>query len=506
MERKFYPYQVEVAYRIVESILLHQGDVITILMARQMGKTELLGALVAALAIILPELAKKFPLDWKLNITDERAVYRGFSLGFHTGIYAPRLDQAAIMFDRVRMAFDTDTTKKLLHQMGLKMEVSNGNLVRLSNGSTILCESASEQSKIEGRTHHLVIGEEAQDISDLKMKKSLHPMVSSTLGTIVKVGTATTRKCDFYNSIKANQRLEMVTSRRNHFFYPYTVGLKYNSFYRQHIEREKVHLGEESDEFRTSYGGEWIFERGMFVTQEQLFDHDVAQIGGAFSLIYTRGLPFRLTHFSLVAAIDWGQSHDSTVLTLMAVNWKEPLDEDTVQDEWGLHRCVHYRKHIVGWLEFLGDNYEHQFENISAFIKNYPKLEKIVTDSNTCGKPLLDRLTSVFVPRGIEVCGFNFQSKLKSDGYKSLYSDFCARRLTFPAGEEARKTSNYRKFCFQMQDLRKDYRNGLMVVSHPAEKGAHDDYPDSVMMAAWGCNEPARSNRLDFDDNNPFIA
>lgn len=503
-EKRFYPYQVELASRIVESVLEHDGEVITSLMSRQGGKSETLGAISAAIAIIFPKLAKQFPLDWKLNITDEKGVYRGYAFGIATGIYAPKLEQASIMFERVKKALETDTAKKTLAQLRMTQVVRNGNTVRLSNGSKILCESASEQAKIEGATYHLLLLEEAQDISDQKVRKSLHPMVAATMGTIVKIGTATTRKCDFYSSIQTNKRMELVSGKRNHFFFPHHVCSKYNSLYRKYIEQEAIRLGEDSDEFQTSYCGRWIFERGMFVTQDQLFDREIAQTEGIFSLLHEGILPRALRPFSIVAGIDWGSSSDSTVVTLLAVDWNNPLDSGYTYTPEGEYQYTFYKKHIINWLEFIGDNYETQFWEITRFLATYPNLVKIVTDSNTCGKPIYDRLVAHYANSGIRVEAFNFQPKIKSDGYKSLYGDICGKRLTFPASAPVLRDIRYRKFVNQMLDLRKEYRSGIMQVAHPEEKGAHDDFGDSAMMSSWGANIPAYGNQLDFMEKNPF--
>lgn len=503
-ERQFYNYQVELAWRITESLLLHDGDVITALMARQMGKTETIGAIVAAIAVIFPELAKRFPKSWHLNITDDRGVYRGFRDGVKIGIYAPRLDQSEIMFERAKRCLETDTAARVLKELGVSLLINNGNTISLSNGSRVLCESASEQSKIEGETHHLLVCEECQDITDIKIRKSLHPMVSAYNGTIVKVGTATTQRCDFYNSIKTNERAELNTGTRNHFFFPYTVGLKFNSLYRKYIEKEIVRLGETSDEFRTSYAGEWIFERGMFITQEALFSREVAHTNGIFSLTHPRGLPALFKGYSVVAGIDWGQSYDSTVLTLMAVNWNAPIDSGYYEDAEGQHSFTYYHKHVIDWFEMLGDDYEYQFNEIYRRLQEVRGLAKIVTDSNTCGRPIYDRLCSVFTNKGIEVEPFNFQPKLKSDGYKLLAGDLSGKRVTFPCNQIVARSLEHRKFLAQMLELRKEYKNGLMSVAHPNEKGAHDDFPDSLMMANWGAGTPSRSGFLEFSRDNFF--
>lgn len=506
LEKQFYPYQVSLSSRIIESLLLHDGDVITSLMARQAGKTETVGGTVAAAALALPELAKQFPDDWKLNITDEKGNYRGFAFGLKCGIYAPRLDQSAITFERVRHAFETKSAKKVMAEMKMTAEVNNGNTFELLNGSSILCESASEQSKIEGETHHLLILEECQDISDLKVRKSLHPMVSATMGTICKIGTASTQKCDFYNAIQENRRMELLTGKRNHFFFPWSVCSQYNSLYRKYIEKEKNRIGEESDEFRMSYEGSWIFERGMFVTQDVLFHPDIAITGGLWSTYHwERQQPGTLKYLSLVAGIDWGSSSDSTVICLMAVDWVNPLESGEVFDSLGAHRYVFYKKHVVGWLEFIGDNYEYQFGEIKTRLDTIPNLRKIIMDSNACGKPMYDRFAAVYAEKEIEVEPFNFQPRVKSDGYKALSNDLWAGRITFPANRTLRSGIEYRKFVSQMLDLKKEYKAGVMQVAHPDERGAHDDYPDAFMLASWGCNNPAVAGHVEASVGNPFM-
>lgn len=463
--------------------------------------TEVIGSIVAAIALIFPKLAQQFPEDWRLNITDDSGVYRGFKNGVSIGIYAPRMDQSATMFDRVRKAFETRTAKRVLIELKVSLEISNGENIILSSGSNTLCQSASEQSKIEGKTHHLLIAEEAQDISDIKIRKSLSPMLSSTMGTMVMIGTATNQKCDFYTQIKNNERSQLVYGKRNHFFFPYQISIKYNSLYRRYIEKEKVKLGEDSDEFRMSYGCEWIFERGMFITPEALFSRGVAQQVGHFSVLYPNGMPSQFKYFSIVAGIDWGRSHDSTVLTMIAVDWNNPIDSGYYMGEDGQHDFTFYRKHVINWIEFIGDNYETQFWTIYEYLKQFPNLRKITMDSNTCGQAIFDRFSAA-MPARVQVEPFNFSSKVKSDGYKSFYMDICGRRLTFPASVSVSGTREYRKFVQQMLDLRKEYKNGLMCVNHPDEKDAHDDYPDSIMMANYGANGPAFAANIQYQDDN----
>jgi len=479
-EKKFYPYQVQFAYRLIESVLLRDGNTITALLARQSGKSEAIAATISALMVMLPVLAKQYLKDWRFNLTDDEGRYRGFKNGVKIGIYAPKLAQSEIMFSRVKMFFETKTSKQILSELNLIVEVANGDTVRLSSGSRLICQTASENAKIEGETHQILVAEEAQDISDKKIKKSLSPMIASTKGTMVMIGTATTKRCTFYETIKHNERMELAGHKRNNFFYPHEICSRYNSLYREYIEGQKAQIGETSDEFQMSYGCKWLFERGMFVTQEQLFNVGIAlKSGELFSNLYynsgdAQAIP---QNYSIVAGIDWGRDHDSTVLTLVAVDWFNPVQTLNNNSVHGMEPSELYKRHVILWREWFGDNYETQFEEIKNFLFSWGiRLAKIVTDSNTAGKPIYDRLCSVFEDRNVEVTDFNFSAKVKSDGYKAFYQEICGRRLTFPANPNVRLTNEYRRFINQMLDLRKSYKNGLMSVAHPDEKHAHDDY------------------------------
>lgn len=53
-----------------------------------------------------------------------------------------------------------------------------------------------------------------------------------------------------------------------------------------------------------------------------------------------------------------------------------------------------------------------------------------------------------------------------------------------------------------MSDLQKGYSGSNLVVSHPDERGAHDDYPDSWALALWGAREPGVKDETETKDRN----
>ena len=502
-ERKFYPYQVQFGYRFVESLLLRDGATITALLSRQSGKTDVLASCITALLIILPELAKQYPNDYRLNLTDNEGRYRGFRDGVKIGIYAPKLSQSEIMYERVKLYIDTKTARRVLSEQGLTIMVSNGDTLRVSHGSRLLCQTASDKAKIEGETHHLLVLEEAQDISEQKIKKSLSPMVAATRGTTVMIGTASTQKCVFWEMIKQNERAHLAGFRRNNFIYTWKVCARYNSLYLDHVLSEQIKLGTNSDEFRMSYDVEWLFERGMFMSQDLLLGPKVALTNGELFSTTLKPNAKLGQEYSVVVGIDWGKQHDSTVLTLMAVNWLFPVQ--TIQDTnaKGTFSVELFQKHVLGWHEWQGDNYEYQFNEVVAVIRSWkPYIRRVVTDSSGCGEPIFDRLVATLAMDDIEVAPLVFTPGSKSDLYKALYAEMCGYRLTFPADKMLRSTNEFRKFTNQMLDLTKKYKEGRMIVAHPDEKHAHDDYPDSLALANWAAMTRPADAEVDFSDTN----
>lgn len=248
--RHLFPYQEQFGKRIIRSVLENDGAEITALFARQSGKTETVALIVGGLMIILPILA-----NMPMFADDSR--FQMFKQGIWVGIYAPGLRQAQINYNRMRAFLTCPTAIQVLldDDFRLTFDTNNGNTVSLSNGSYAKAVSASEQSNIEGESYHLIICEEAQDISDYKLTKSIHPMGAAYNATVIDVGTATTFTAYFYRKI--NQNKEEAKSKsthiRNHFEYDYLVACKYNERYKKYVEREKKSLGENSDEFQMSY-------------------------------------------------------------------------------------------------------------------------------------------------------------------------------------------------------------------------------------------------------------
>ena len=159
-------------------------------------------------------------------------------------------------------------------------------------------------------------------------------MLAANAGTMVKIGTPGYNKGDFYKAINLNKRRAR-GKRSNHFEYDDRVVGKYNPAYKKFVEKEKLRLGEDSEEFQMSYRLKWMLERGMLITEDDL------------DILADKSMPLvKAWHRTpLVVGIDPARVKDSTVVTVCWVDWDHP-------DPAG------YREHrILNWLEIHNTNF-----------------------------------------------------------------------------------------------------------------------------------------------------
>ena len=495
-----YAYQTQFSKRIIRSVLENDGAEITALFSRQSGKTETIAITVGGLMIILPEMAKMpmFADDQRLSM---------FKDGFWVGIFAPSQRQAQITYGRMKSRLQCKESIAVLEDPDFRLEftTSNGQTVALSNGSFCTAISASDGSNIEGESFKFIICEECQDISNYKIRKSIHPMGAAYNATICKIGTATTFKGDFYEAINRNKK-EYQDGKiriRNHFEYNYKVVMKYNPKYAKYIEREKRSLGEQSDEFRMSYNLEWIISRGMFVSIDKL----EKTCGDKF--LNRVESDYVATH---VAGIDVGggsaknkNEADSTIITIVEVDWNNPvLMESSTNEETGEDIVyLAYNTYIKDWKEIKpeeAEDYEVQYQMIMDYLKNF-KVAKIVIDATreaSLGQRIRANVRS-------EVILFTFSTVSKSEIYKHLQTEISTGRARFPMGEETQNSVEYKKFIQQLGDLQKGYSGSNLVVSHPQERGAHDDYPDSWALSVWGAKDAGQVDNTETQNRNKVM-
>ncbi len=59
---EFFPYQIPIAYRFIESVVIGDGEELTLIATRQSGKSEVLSNVIASMMVILPKLSKIYPV------------------------------------------------------------------------------------------------------------------------------------------------------------------------------------------------------------------------------------------------------------------------------------------------------------------------------------------------------------------------------------------------------------------------------------------------------------
>nr|DAH50380.1 MAG TPA: Terminase [Caudoviricetes sp.] len=479
--RTFYPYQEQFSKRIIRSVLENDGEELTALFARQSGKTETNATTVGGMMIILPQLANMpmFADDKRLQM---------FKDGLWVGIFAPSLRQAQTAYGRLKSRLQCKNAMAILEDPEFRLEfsTSNGQTVALTNGSFATAISASDGANIEGESFKLIICEEAQDISNFKVRKSIHPMGAAYNATIVKIGTATTFKGDFYEAIhrnKANQESRK-SHIKNHFEYDWNIAAKYNPNYAKYVEKEKKRLGEKSDEFRMSYCLEWIIERGMFIDITK-FEQDNTE-----PLLERSFYDKSANH---VAGIDLGGKGDDTIITVVEVNWDMPVSVDSFINENGEEETyTTFNTYLKDWCCISNEpDYEEQYPLIVDYLNHF-LLARVVCDA-TREASISHRLRANLK---CEVIPFIFTTKSKSEVYKHLDKEIVSGRARICAGPNTVETREYKDFIQQLGELQKGWSGTHMVVSHLTDKD-HDDYPDSWALAVWGTSFKGEVNNTE---------
>lgn len=243
-----HPYQTPFARRIMESVIIGDGKEITALASRQSGKSETIANTVATLMVLLPRLAQMYP-----------DLLGKFKDGIWVGLFAPTEGQAETLFGRTVNRLTSPRALEILGDPEIDDTAAKiggvTKMIRLKNsGSSITMMTANPRAKIESKTFHLIVIDECQEADDFVVNKSIAPMMAYYAGTMVKTGTPTTKKNDFYKSIQLNKRQQTGRGKKqNHFQWDWRDVAKVNNDYGKFIKKEMLRIGEDSDEFQMSY-------------------------------------------------------------------------------------------------------------------------------------------------------------------------------------------------------------------------------------------------------------
>jgi hypothetical protein len=448
-----HPYQKPLARRIMESVIINDGEEITALASRQSGKSETVADTVATLMILLPRLAKLYP-----------DLLGKFKDGVWVGLFAPTESQAETLFGRAVTRLTSERAVDIMDDVEIDdSAIRVGGVTRQiklkKSGSTITMMTANPRAKIESKSFHLIVIDECQEADDFVVSKSISPMLAYYAGTMVKTGTPTTSKNNFYRSIQLNRRRQTTKgNRQNHFQWDWKDVSKFNPNYEKFIKKEMLRIGEDSDEFQMSYNCKWLLERGMFVTSSVMDDlGDTSQ-----ELV-------KVWHKTpVVVGIDPARKTDSTVVTVVWVDWDRP-------DEFG-----YFDHRVLNWLEMQGDDWEEQYYQIVNFLGNYDVLA-VGVDANGVGDAVAQRL-KLLLPRA-EVMSLTSSPSEQSKRWKHLQALIQRKMLAWPAHAKTRRLRTWKRFYQQMVDAEVQYKGPNFLVAAPDESYAHDDFVDSLAIA-----------------------
>ena len=450
---ELHPYQAPLARRLIESVIINDGEEITALASRQSGKSETIANTVATLMVILPRLAKMYP-----------ELLGKFGDGIMVGMFAPVQSQVETLYGRTVSRLTSEAALDVLGDPEIDDMVAKTpgvvRNIRLKNsGSSLMMMTANPRAKIESKSFHLIIIDECQEADDFVVAKSISPMGAYYNATMVKTGTPTTHKNNFYKAIQFNRRRQTSrNAKQNHFQWDWKDVAKVNPNYEKFIKKEMLRISEDSDEFQLSYNCKWLLERGMFVTSSIMDD-----LGDTSQEIV------KSWHRSpVVVGIDPARKMDSTVVTVVWVDWDRP-------DEYG-----YYDHRVLNWLEMQGDDWEEQYFQIQQFLSSYDVLA-IGIDANGVGDAVAGRL-KILMPRA-EVIPVTSSPTEQSKRWKHLQALIQRQMVSWPSHAKTRRLRIWKKFYQQMTDAEVQYKGPNFMVSAPDEVHAHDDFVDSLALA-----------------------
>lgn len=472
-----YDYQEVAAYALIYSVITFSGDVKTMLFSRQSGKSETIAFVIDTLCVILPALGNIIP------------DLEQFKTGFRVGLFAPQSDQVTTTYSRALTRLNSANAEMVLEDPDIDTYLESNVRLKLSNGSYLAGQVASKQSKIESKTYDFVIVEEAQDVDDLIVSKSIEPMLSATGGTLVKVGTTGMFKNHFYYEIQHNRQLDRKIKDpriRSHFEFNYKDiiidrrkqfkidGKRFHLNYEADVMRKKERWGEDSQAFKLAYALIWDLESGMLLTDKE------------YNRIINKKLGFQMPSLRdrVVAGIDIGKSPAETVLTIARV-----FEEQDSEKPY---------KQILAWVALGGLDYEAQHHAIMDCIVEF-NVTTLYADYTGVGKAVVDRLMYA-CGEYVDIVPYTFTAQSKSDMWFNFISEIQTRHLIVPANKQVRATTEYMKFEEQMKNCQK-YFNGAYMVCEKSD-GYFDDFVDSCALMCMAANsEEEVENEMEVLEN-----
>ena len=479
--RPLRPYQVTVAEAVLDSVRRGRGDVITVMMARQMGKNQTSAA-----------------LEYYLLGLFSRA---GGQMVKAAPTFKPQIINSMLRLGRELEGPYTAGRSRPVFGYGLQL-----------GRARILFFSAEKGSNVVGATADILLEiDEAQDVDETKYLQDFRPMASTTNATTVLYGTAWTEDCLIEKTRRHNLELEERDGRRRHFEFDWTTLAALNPAYKQFVSSEIARMGIDHPVVRTQYLLHAVPGLGKFLSakQRELLRgrHDrlrAPEAGGVVSGPSGHGVSGRGVsgHAVYVAGVDIAGEdeeasdaalralkprRDSTVVTIGRVSWND-------EGEVGVEVVEHY------W--WTGRDHQTQLQELERLTREVWNCRRVVVDATGVGAGLASWLGRTLGELVVEPFVFSAPSKSRlgfqllemiNTGRCSVYGD---------GGDEAAEL--WGEVGLARYEMRENNQMRWYVAPHEG----HDDFLVSLALccqAAQGAARPAadavvRPRRIAYGD------
>lgn len=505
---ELYAYQRAVALRIIESLLLNDGETITVLFARQSGKSVVAATLALGLTIILPVLARCFPGDERLSRLSQVSI----------GIFGPNSDSTGPIYERIRASAESERVQGIIAdpELNVYLVKSSSTMLLWNTGASIRSKTAGESAFVEGKTYNLVLIDEAQKVSATKVDKEISPMRAATNGTMVKIGTAFVSRGGFHKDIKENIASERLGGKRNHFEFDYEFIIREKQTVYDRQARDYVEFRRQADDHaagsRLDPPDENLRNRPpdpTHLSYKRFVSTELKRLGGPnnqefkmnFRLLWEESTGIALSDSEIkkagndrldlharhklgiqVAGLDIAKTGDSSVLTIADIDLHIP-SFDKVKDERLASAIPYYTKTVIALQEFQGSWERIQYPAIADFLSNF-NVRLLCGDGTGIGDPVLEALELILEHIGVEVRSIKWNGQVKHNLYTNYLTEFRAGRYRYPRSAQAMETAEVTRFIEQHSSLAREFKNGLLTC-YAATEQDHDDYPDSSALTCW---------------------
>ncbi len=450
--RPLRPYQVEAARAVVASVRAGYGDVITIMMARQMGKNQTSAALELYLLNLFAgrggQIVKAAPTFAPQLITSKQRLERELDAPFSAG----------------------------------RWRGEHGYALRLG-AARVLFFSADRASNVVGATADILLEiDEAQNVDEEKYLRDFRPMASTGNATTVLYGTAWTEDCLLERQRRANLERQRRLGRQLHFEYTWEQLAALNPAYRRFVEGEIARLGAEHPVIRTQYRLECVAGLGKLFSTDQRARlqgrHDRLREPRAGE-VYVAGIDVAGAdeEASDAALRSLKPKRDSTVVTIGRVGWTDAR-------EAALEVVEHY------W--WTGRDHQRQLEDLRHILREVWACRRVAVDATGVGAGLASWLARELSEDIVEQ--FSFTAPSKSRLGFSLLGMINSGRCGMYAGDGSEE---YRAFWAEVEQARYDMGAHEQMRWYVPEAQGHDDFLASLALCAHAA-EDAPAPAADF--------